>query len=86
MNFLSKIINKYPKQFLVLGLLYIASPIDFLPEIPFGPIGLLDDAAILGLLMTAVKELVFQKFNPPTKQTSHQDGSDVIDVDSEKID
>ena len=48
----STLIGKYKpnKWNLILGFLsivYIISPLDFIPEIAIGPIGLIDDAAIL---------------------------------------
>ena len=39
---------------MMIFLIYIISPIDFLPEILLGPIGLIDDlGAVFALLMTA---------------------------------
>lgn len=36
----------------VLGLGYVLSPIDLLPEIVFGPLGLVDDAVVLALTLS----------------------------------
>jgi uncharacterized membrane protein YkvA (DUF1232 family) len=36
----------------VLGVAYVLSPIDLLPEFLFGPIGLLDDALVLALTVS----------------------------------
>ncbi len=36
---------------IILGILYIISPIDLIPESIFGPIGLIDDAAVLAYLI-----------------------------------
>ncbi len=39
---------------IILGLLYVISPFDFIPEIIAGPLGIADDAAILGLIAATV--------------------------------
>ncbi len=43
---------------ILLAILYIISPIDLLPEFLFGPIGLIDDAAVLTYLM----KLLYDRF------------------------
>lgn len=40
------------KAIAVLGLAYVLSPIDLMPEIVFGPFGLLDDALMLALTVS----------------------------------
>jgi uncharacterized membrane protein YkvA (DUF1232 family) len=40
------------KAVAVLGLAYVLSPVDLLPEFLFGPLGLLDDALILALTVS----------------------------------
>lgn len=40
--------NKFNFLLGILSILYVISPIDFIPEIAIGPIGLLDDLVILG--------------------------------------
>ena len=40
------------KAIAVLGIAYVLSPVDVLPEFLFGPIGLLDDALILALTVS----------------------------------
>jgi uncharacterized membrane protein YkvA (DUF1232 family) len=40
------------KAMAVLGVAYVLSPIDLLPEFLFGPIGLLDDALVLALTVS----------------------------------
>jgi uncharacterized membrane protein YkvA (DUF1232 family) len=40
------------KAIAVLGLAYVISPIDLLPEFLFGPLGLLDDAFLLALTVS----------------------------------
>ncbi len=42
---------------IVLCLLYILSPIDLIPEFPLGPLGLVDDAAVLGFMIYLVRQL-----------------------------
>lgn len=39
---------------ILLGLLYIVSPVDFVPEIVAGPLGLADDTAALALIAATV--------------------------------
>jgi uncharacterized membrane protein YkvA (DUF1232 family) len=36
---------------MLLGVLYLVSPIDFIPEVALGPLGLLDDTGVLALIM-----------------------------------
>lgn len=48
---------KFIKQnwILILSVIYILSPIDLIPEFLLGPLGIIDDAAVLiGLLVKAV--------------------------------
>lgn len=42
------------KAFALLGVGYVLSPIDLLPEVIFGPIGLLDDFFVLGVTLSRV--------------------------------
>ena len=50
------------KLIIVVGLFYIISPIDILPEIILGPLGLLDDGgALLAVVYTVVAVLNRQK-------------------------
>lgn len=39
---------------LAVGVLYLISPIDFLPEVALGPLGLLDDTGVFALIMAKV--------------------------------
>ena len=43
---------------ILLAILYILSPIDIIPEFLFGPVGLIDDAAVLAYLM----KLIYDRF------------------------
>jgi uncharacterized membrane protein YkvA (DUF1232 family) len=36
---------------MLLGVVYLISPIDFIPEVALGPLGLLDDTGVLALIM-----------------------------------
>ena len=47
---------------IILGLLYVVSPLDLIPEAIAGPLGIADDAAILGLIAAAV----LRAASPPT--------------------
>lgn len=49
--------NRFSKTELALiiaGLLYVVSPLDFIPEMIAGPLGIGDDAAILGLIAAMI--------------------------------
>ncbi|MCB9428715.1 MAG: DUF1232 domain-containing protein [Actinobacteria bacterium] len=39
---------------IIAALLYVVSPFDFIPEIIAGPLGIADDAAILGLVAAMI--------------------------------
>ena len=39
--------------------LYILSPIDILPEFLLGPVGLIDDLAVFGLLLKQITNILY---------------------------
>jgi uncharacterized membrane protein YkvA (DUF1232 family) len=43
---------------LLLGVLYLVSPIDFLPEIALGPLGLVDDTGVLALVLVQLTSML----------------------------
>ena len=49
------------KPWLILGIviciIYIISPLDLIPEIPLGPMGLIDDAGVLAFMLFLIKQL-----------------------------
>ena len=49
------------KPWLIIGIvicvIYILSPLDLIPEIPLGPMGLIDDAGVLTFMLFLVKQL-----------------------------
>ena len=49
------------KPWLILGIviciIYIISPLDLIPEIPLGPMGLIDDAGVLAFMLFLIKKL-----------------------------
>jgi uncharacterized membrane protein YkvA (DUF1232 family) len=50
----------------VLSMIYIISPIDFIPEVLFpliGPLGLLDDGAIFLVMISELYKIYFDKKN-----------------------
>lgn len=47
-------LSKTQVGLIIAGLLYVISPFDFVPEIIAGPLGIADDAAILGLIAATV--------------------------------
>ena len=69
------------------ALLYTISPLDFIPEILLGPIGLLDDAGIWGIAIAlAVREKnrweSALEAAPAKGKSGASDDTDIIDVDS----
>lgn len=48
----SKEVSKFKKMFFIgLTVAYLVSPVDLIPELVFGPLGLVDDAAAIALLI-----------------------------------
>lgn len=47
-------LSKTQVGLIIAGLLYVVSPFDFIPEIIAGPLGIADDAAILGLIAATI--------------------------------
>jgi len=39
---------------IIAGLIYVLSPVDFIPELILGPLGLADDASIMALILMTV--------------------------------
>jgi uncharacterized membrane protein YkvA (DUF1232 family) len=42
---------------IVVCVIYILSPLDLIPEIPLGPIGVIDDAGVLAFMLFLIKQL-----------------------------
>ena len=42
---------------IVICIIYILSPLDLIPEIPLGPLGLIDDAGVLAFMLFLIKRL-----------------------------
>ena len=42
---------------IILCCLYIISPVDLVPEVLLGPLGIIDDAGVLGFMLFLVKQL-----------------------------
>ncbi|MEZ5118879.1 MAG: DUF1232 domain-containing protein [Candidatus Nanopelagicales bacterium] len=47
-------LSKGQVALIIAALLYVVSPFDFIPEIIAGPLGIADDAAILGLVAAMI--------------------------------
>ena len=49
------------KNWIILGIvlccIYIISPVDLLPEFLLGPLGIIDDAGVLGFMLFLIKQL-----------------------------
>jgi uncharacterized membrane protein YkvA (DUF1232 family) len=69
-------------------ILYLASPIDILPEFLLGPIGFIDDTLLIIMFFAEISALVWKNHQSP-KNTSHSQKSrekssqeeEVIDVE-----
>jgi uncharacterized membrane protein YkvA (DUF1232 family) len=64
------------KAIAVLGIAYVLSPIDLIPEFVFGPLGLLDDAFVLAL---TVSRLV-NRVHPDVVRAHWSGQGDVLDA------
>ncbi len=47
-------LSKTEVALIIAALLYVVSPFDFIPELIAGPLGIADDAAILGLVAATI--------------------------------
>ena len=65
-----------PKLVALLGLGYVLSPIDLLPEILLGPIGLVDDL----LVVTAALSLLLNDVHPDVVRAHWSGKGDALDV------
>ena len=49
------------KPWIIIGIvvcvIYILSPLDLIPEIPLGPVGVIDDAGVLAFMLFLIKQL-----------------------------
>lgn len=67
----------------ILSVVYLVSPVDLLPEAVMGPIGLIDDAAVLPILIACLKVLGLDMSRllgkKPTSKKS--DKNEVVDID-----
>lgn len=57
--------NKFLKEnwLLILSLIYILSPIDFIPEVLLGPIGIVDDLTlVVFLLVVKTVQVISEKY------------------------
>lgn len=65
------------------ALVYTISPLDFIPEIVLGPLGLLDDAGIWGIAIAlAVREKNRWEAQLTATGQAPSDDTDIIDVES----
>jgi uncharacterized membrane protein YkvA (DUF1232 family) len=55
------------------SLVYLLSPIDLLPEIPLGPLGLIDDAVIITLLATELAGVLRDRVTAKKPQSDTKD-------------
>tara|TARA_B100000287_G_scaffold249421_1_gene234485 strand:- start:89 stop:328 length:240 start_codon:yes stop_codon:yes gene_type:complete len=69
---------------IVLCCLYIISPVDLLPEMVTGPLGFIDDAAVLAFMISLIKKLRAPKNNGKEGQLMKQAVVEVDDSSSKE--
>ena len=69
---------------IVLCCLYIISPVDLLPEIVVGPLGFIDDAAVLAFMISLIKKLKAPRNDGEEGQLVKQAVVEVEDSSSKK--
>jgi uncharacterized membrane protein YkvA (DUF1232 family) len=65
------------------SLVYLLSPIDLLPEIPLGPLGLIDDAVIITLLATELAGVLRDRVTAKKPQSDTKDNqatTEMVDI------
>jgi uncharacterized membrane protein YkvA (DUF1232 family) len=67
------------KVFGILGLIYLISPIDIIPEALLGPIGLADDAAVLALLWKLISSEILNFENSKNQKFQENTDYEIID-------
>ena len=65
------------KNWIIFGIIlccaYIISPVDLVPEIALGPLGVIDDAGVLGFMLFLIKQLwEFRSVARPEKEQIKQ--------------
>ena len=60
------------KNWIILGIvfccIYIISPVDLLPEVLLGPLGIIDDAGVLGFMLFLTKQLWALRTEPRSEK------------------
>ena len=69
---------------IVLCCLYIISPVDLMPEMVVGPLGFIDDAAVLAFMISLIKKLRAPKNNGEEGQLMKQALVEVDDSSSKE--
>ena len=76
------------RKIIILGIvfccLYIISPVDLLPEMVTGPLGFIDDAAVLAFMISLIKKLRAPKNNGEEGQLMKQAVAEVDDSSSKE--
>jgi uncharacterized membrane protein YkvA (DUF1232 family) len=67
---------------IVASLVYVVSPLDFIPEIALGPLGVVDDVFVLGLAMKLINDEVRRFTGWKEKQAGHapEGSGKIVDV------
>ena len=69
---------------IVLCCLYIISPVDLMPEMVVGPLGFIDDAAVLAFMISLIKKVRAPKNNGEEGQLMKQAVVEVDDSSSKE--
>ena len=67
---------------IILCCIYIISPVDLMPEILLGPLGIIDDAGVLGFMLFLVKQLWALRSGTQAEKEGIKQA--VVEVDDEK--
>ena len=67
------------KVLLGLGIGYVLSPIDLIPDIGF-PVGVVDDTVLAAILIAVGGKIIFDKRNHSNKSSYPDSSDDVIDI------
>jgi len=67
---------------IILCCLYIISPVDLVPEVLLGPLGIIDDAGVLGFMLFLVRQLWVLRSDTRAKKERIRQA--VVEVDDVK--
>lgn len=81
--------SKYRWIIIIASAAYVLSPVDLLPELFAGPVGLIDDGVVATVLVTEVAALLTEKMKAKkagrSGANSDNDEKDTVDVGSSRM-